>query len=49
MDEVTWAFYLRYAESRVWLERTPWLGTPVRKCPLDLWIYQEIYTPMDPW
>jgi cephalosporin hydroxylase len=42
MDEVSWAFYLRYAESRVWLERTPWLGTPVRKCPLDLWIYQEI-------
>jgi cephalosporin hydroxylase len=42
MDGVTWAFYLRYAESRVWLEHTPWLGTPVRKCPFDLWIYQEI-------
>jgi cephalosporin hydroxylase len=42
VDEAVWAFYLRYAESRVWLERTRWLGTSVRKCPLDLWIYQEI-------
>ncbi len=22
--------------------KTSWLGTPLRKCPLDLWIYQEI-------
>ena len=21
---------------------TRWLGVPVQKCPLDLWIYQEI-------
>ncbi len=42
MDETTWAFYVQYGESRVWDERTGWLGTPVRKCPLDLWVYQEI-------
>lgn len=24
------------------LGNTYWLGTPVQKCPLDLWIYQEI-------
>ena len=42
MDEITWAFYVRYSETRVWYERTHWLGTSVRKCPLDLWIYQEI-------
>src|SRR2546428_3622536 len=22
--------------------KTSWLGTPTLKCPLDLWIYQEI-------
>jgi cephalosporin hydroxylase len=42
MDKIGWAFYLQYAETRVWQERTRWLGTPVRKCPLDLWVYQEI-------
>ena len=42
MDEISWAFYLRYAKSWVWYERTCWLGTSVRKCPLDLWVYQEI-------
>lgn len=28
-------------EKRTWGD-TRWLGTPVLKCPLDLWIYQEI-------
>jgi cephalosporin hydroxylase len=26
---------------RAWMNTT-WLGVPVHKCPLDLWIYQEI-------
>lgn len=27
--------------ARTWLD-THWLGTPLLKCPLDLWIYQEL-------
>src|SRR6188472_3547828 len=42
MDEIAWDFYVRYAESEVWMESTLWLGKPVRKTPFDLWIYQEI-------
>lgn len=34
-------FHEVYYYSRVW-ERTRWLGVPAWKCPLDLWIYQEI-------
>jgi cephalosporin hydroxylase len=41
MDEVTWEFLRRYAESGVWWH-TRWLGTDASKCPFDLWIYQEI-------
>lgn len=37
------AFHRLYYESvdRTWM-RTFWLGVPAQKCPLDLWIYQEI-------
>jgi cephalosporin hydroxylase len=41
MDQTAWAFYLEYAKSDVWWE-TQWLGRITCKCPLDLWIYQEI-------
>ena len=27
--------------ARPW-ERTRWMGVPCQKCPLDLWVYQEI-------
>lgn len=30
-----------YSPERTWQD-TRWLGIPVRKCPLDLWIYQEL-------
>ena len=34
--------YLYYhASAETWMQ-TSWLGVPVHKCPLDLWIYQEI-------
>jgi len=41
--DLSTAFHLLYYtdENRTWLN-THWLGVPVRKLPLDLWIYQEI-------
>jgi len=34
-------FHQFYYDSLVW-EKTSWLGVPIKKCPLDLMIYQEI-------
>jgi cephalosporin hydroxylase len=31
-----------YARERTWKGNTFWLNVPTAKCPLDLWIYQEI-------
>ena len=36
-----------YYNSGVW-QRTLWFGTPVWKCPLDLWVYQEIIFKIKP-
>jgi cephalosporin hydroxylase len=33
---------LYYEERKRTWANTYWLGIPVRKCPLDLWVYQEI-------
>lgn len=33
---------LYYARKEQTWRNTYWLGVPVQKCPLDLWIYQEI-------
>jgi cephalosporin hydroxylase len=41
MDEIGWAFHRRYSDSGV-IWQTRWLGTPICKCPFDLWVYQEI-------
>jgi cephalosporin hydroxylase len=39
---------LFYGSSlRTW-SNTYWLGTPVQKCPLDLWIYQELLYELRP-
>jgi cephalosporin hydroxylase len=40
---VTQAFHILYYESagKTW-ENTRWMGVPILKNPLDLWIYQEI-------
>lgn len=38
---VTHAFHRLYYETAVWKD-TYWLGTRAQKCPLDLWVYQEI-------
>jgi cephalosporin hydroxylase len=44
-DEIADAFLKLYYEAGIgggtWL-RTSWMGVPVLKLPLDLWIYQEI-------
>lgn len=36
-----------HSPSRPWLN-TYWLGIPVLKCPLDVWIYQEIIHEIKP-
>lgn len=42
-DEVVRRFHELYysSENRTWRD-TYWLGIPVLKCPLDLWVYQEL-------
>ena len=40
-DAITDAFHRLYYDSETW-KQTTWLGQPVQKCPLDLWVYQEI-------
>jgi cephalosporin hydroxylase len=42
-------FHILYYHSyeRTW-GNTFWLGIPVQKCPLDLWIYQEILYELKP-
>jgi len=39
--QVTDNFHRLYYDSHVWTN-TRWLGVGAEKCPLDLWIYQEI-------
>lgn len=41
------AFHRLYYDSLVY-ERTYWRGVPIWKCPLDLWIYQEILHEVTP-
>lgn len=41
--EVTAAFHrLYHANGERTYNNTHWLGVPVQKCPLDLWVFQEI-------
>jgi cephalosporin hydroxylase len=41
MHSISEQFQELYYESRVW-RNTFWLGVETQKCPLDLWIYQEL-------
>jgi len=43
VDKFHWLFY----NSGVW-ENTYWLGSKCLKCPLDLWVYQEIISDLKP-
>lgn len=40
-------FHIHYYDSRVW-SNTFWLGHSAQKCPLDLWVYQEILFELRP-
>ncbi len=40
-------YYGRARSGGTWYD-TNWLGRPVWKCPLDLWIYQELLTTLRP-
>ena len=40
-------FHTLFYNSNVW-QKTSWFGVPVWKCPLDLWIYQEILFTVKP-
>lgn len=46
---ITKAFHFLYygLGKRTWMS-TYWMGTPLLKCPLDLWIYQEIMYEIKP-
>ena len=48
-SSIAWAFHRLYYSpaSRTW-SNTYWLGTQTQKCPLDLWIYQEILHELQP-
>ena len=41
-------FHKLYYESPDTWRKTFWLGIPAQKCPLDLWIYQEIIFEVKP-
>lgn len=41
MRSVVEQFHELYYDSNVW-RNTSWLGVETHKCPLDLWVYQEI-------
>ncbi len=47
MRSITEQFHEQYYESGVWRD-TFWLGVKTFKCPLDLWIYQEILFELRP-
>lgn len=42
-------FHKLYYDSEVWSKnRTTFLGIPIGKCPMDLWIYQELIYKVKP-
>ncbi len=40
-------FHRLYYDSGIWMN-TYWLGVPIQKCPLDMWIYQELIYELKP-
>ena len=46
--EVIAAFHTLYYQSGIWANGTNWMNVPVYKCPLDLWVYQDILAETKP-
>jgi cephalosporin hydroxylase len=47
-NEIINNFHQLYYNSGVWAYNTKWMGVPTQKCPLDLWIYQELIFELRP-
>jgi cephalosporin hydroxylase len=47
-QEVVNKFHEHYYYSNVWVTNTTWMGVPTQKCPLDLWVYQELIHSIKP-
>lgn len=50
-EEIIREFHKVYYDSNIFgktFVNTYWMGTPILKCPLDMWIYQEILHELKP-
>jgi cephalosporin hydroxylase len=47
-QEIINNFHQLFYYSGVWVTNTTWMGISTQKCPLDLWIYQEIIQEIKP-
>ena len=47
MADITRMFHMCYYNSRIW-ENTFWHGHQILKCPMDMWIYQELIWKIKP-
>lgn len=47
IDDFHRLYYEGYRQGGTWFDTT-WLGRPVWKCPLDLWVYQELLWSLRP-
>jgi cephalosporin hydroxylase len=41
-------FHRLYYQTGTWAYSTNWMGVPVYKCPLDMWVYQDIIYAVKP-
>ena len=47
ITDITSMFHMCYYNSRIW-ENTFWHGHQILKCPMDMWIYQELIWKIKP-
>ncbi len=47
MNDITRMFHMCYYNTRIW-ENTFWHGHQILKCPMDMWIYQEMLWKIKP-